>query len=154
HDGIAAANNGLDLEMPWGQFMSAQTLLPAIQRGDVTVATIDDKVRHILRKAIEFGFYDHEQTDTSIPLYSPEGRELAVEAARGGMVLLKNEHNVLPFDKRSVHTIAVLGPNAYPAVVGGGGSSLTKPFNAVSLLEGLSNVAGKDAKILSIVDVP
>jgi len=63
-------------------FMSAQTLLPAIQRGEVTVATIDEKVRHILRKAIEFGFYDREQTDTSIPLYSQEGRKIALEAAR------------------------------------------------------------------------
>ena len=154
HDGIAAANNGLDLEMPWGQFMSAQTLLPAIQRGDVSVATIDDKVRRILRKAIEFGFYDREQTNTGIPLYSQEGRALVLEAARSGMVLLKNENNVLPFDKTKVRTIAVLGPNAYPAVIGGGGSSLTKPFNAISFLEGMSNFAGKDVKILSVVDVP
>src|SRR5262249_7978059 len=74
HDGIAAANNGMDLEMPSGQFMNAQTLLPAIQRGEVSVATIDEKVRRILRKAIEYGFYDTDQTDTSIPLYSQEGR--------------------------------------------------------------------------------
>src|SRR5215469_5681833 len=110
HDGIAAANNGLDLEMPWGQFMSAQTLLPAVQRGEVTVATIDDKVRRILRKAIEFGFYDHDQTDTNIPLYSQEGREIVLEEARSGMVLLKNEHNLLPFDKKKIRTVAVLGP--------------------------------------------
>src|SRR5215470_6034327 len=111
HDGVAAANNGLDLEMPWGQFMSAQTLLPAIQRGEVSVAAIDDKVRRILRKAIEFGFYDREQTATSIPLYNQEGRRLTEEAARSGMVLLKNASNVLPFDKKRVRTVAVLGPN-------------------------------------------
>ena len=153
HDGIAAANNGMDLEMPSGQFMSAQTLLPAIQRGEVTVATIDEKVRRILRKAIEFGFYDREQTDASIPLYSQEGREIALEAARSGMVLLKNEKNLLPLDKKKIKTIVVLGPEAYPAVVGGGGSSLTKPFNSVSFLEGISNYAGKDVRVLSFTEV-
>ncbi len=148
HDGIAAANNGLDLEMPSAAYMNARTLLPAIQRGEVSVATIDDKVRRILRKAIEFGFYDREQTDAKIPLYSQEGRALVLSEARSGMVLLKNENNLLPLDKKKITTIAVLGPDAYPAVIGGGGSSLTKPFNAVSYLEGLSNYLGKEASVL------
>src|SRR5713101_5457182 len=69
HNGIAAANDGLDLEMPSAAFMNTQALLPAIQRGEVSLAAIDDKVRRILRKAIEFGFYDRDQTDTNIPLY-------------------------------------------------------------------------------------
>jgi beta-glucosidase len=120
HDGIAAANNGLDLEMPSAAYMNTQTLLPAIQRGEVSTAAIDDKVRRILRKAIEFGFYDREQTDSSIPLYSQEGRGIALEEARSGMVLLKNENNFLPLDKEKIKTIAVLGPDAYPAVIGGG----------------------------------
>jgi beta-glucosidase len=153
HDGIAAANNGLDLEMPSGQFMSASALLPAIRRGEVSVATIDEKVRRILRKAMEFGFYDREQTDASIPLYSQEGREIALEAARSGMVLLKNEMSVLPLDKKKIKTIAVFGPEAYPAVVGGGGSSLTKPFNSVSFLEGISNYAGPDVRVLSLTEM-
>src|ERR1700694_3881638 len=85
HDGIAAANGGLDLEMPSAAFMNKQTLMPAIQRGEVSVATIDDKVRHILRKAMQFGFYDREQTDASVPVYSQEGREAALEEARRGM---------------------------------------------------------------------
>lgn len=148
HDGVAAANGGLDLEMPSPLFMNAQTLLPAIQRGDVSVATIDEKVRHILRTAIQFGFFDREQTDTAIPLYNQEGREAALEEARGGMVLLKNEKQLLPLDKNKIKSIAVLGPDAYPAVVGGGGSSLTKPFNSVSYLEGISNYLGKDVRVL------
>jgi len=82
HDGVAAANAGLDLEMPSGAFMNKHTLLPAIQSGQVSEGTIDDKVRRILRKAIQFGFYDHEQTDTDVPLYSVKGRELVLEEAR------------------------------------------------------------------------
>ena len=152
HDGIAAANNGLDLEMPSASFMSAATLLPAIRSGAVSEAAIDDKVRRILRKAIEFGFFDRDQTDSAIPLYSVDGRRLVLEEARDGMVLLKNVEHLLPLDRSKIKTIAVLGPNAYPAVVGGGGSSLTSPFNAVSFLEGISEVAGKDVRILYLAE--
>jgi beta-glucosidase len=152
HDGIAVANGGLDLEMPSGLFMNKDTLLPAIQRGEVSVAVIDDKVRRILRKAIEFGFFDRGQTDTTIPLYSQKGRELALEEARSGMVLLKNESDILPLDKKRIKTIAVFGPDAYPAVIGGGGSSLTKPFNSVSYLEGISNYLGENARVLYTTD--
>lgn len=148
HDGIAAANGGLDLEMPSAAFMNNKTLSPAIQRGEVSVVTIDDKVRHILRKAIEFGFLDHEQTDASVPTFSQEGREVALEEARSGMVLLKNERHLLPLDRAKIKSIAVFGPDAYPAVIGGGGSSLTKPFSSISYLEGISNYLGKNARVL------
>ena len=148
HDGVAAANGGLDLEMPAGDFMNRKNLLPAIERGEVTQATIDDKVRRILRKAIEFGFFDRDQTDASIPLFDQVGREVALEAARSGMVLLKNSGSLLPLDKKKIKTIAMIGPNVYPAVVGGGGSSLTKPFNSVSALEGVSNYLGSNVRVL------
>jgi len=148
HDGIAAAKNGLDLEMPSAAFMNAKTLLSAIQRGEVSMATIDDKVRRILRKAIEFGFYDREQTDVRIPAYSQQGREIALEEARSGIVLLKNENSLLPLDRKKFKTIAVIGPDAYPAVPGGGGSSLTTPFHSVSYLEGISDFLGMEARVL------
>ncbi|MFZ0760175.1 MAG: glycoside hydrolase family 3 C-terminal domain-containing protein [Candidatus Sulfotelmatobacter sp.] len=154
YDGVAAANNGLDLEMPSGKFMNRATLIPAIKEGKVSEATIDDKVRRILRKAIEYGFFDRPQTDTSIPLYSQEGRQVALQEAREGMVLLKNDHNLLPLDRTKLKTLAVIGPDAYPSVPGGGGSSETKPFNSVSFLEGVSNYLGGAVKVLYTVDEP
>ena len=154
HDGIAAANNGLDLEMPSGVFMNLQKLVPAIQHGEVSVATMDDKVRRILRKAVEFGFYDREQTDRTIPLYSQDGINVSLEEARSGIVLLKNDNSLLPLDSKKIKTIAVLGPDAYPAVVGGGGSSLTKAFRAISYLEGISNFLGKNVRVLYIDEQP
>lgn len=152
HDGIAAANGGLDLEMPSAVYMTPASLLPAIQKGTVTVATIDDKVRRILRKAIQFGFFDRDQTDPNIPLYDQSGREIVREEAREGTVLLKNEGNLLPLDKTKLKTIAVIGPDAYPAVPGGGGSSQTQPFNQVSFLEGISNYLGTRVNVLTAVD--
>ena len=154
YDGIAAANNGLDLEMPSGKFMNRATLIPAIKDGRVSQATIDDKVRRILRKAIEYGFFDRPQTDAGIPVYSQEGREVALEEAREGMVLLKNDRNLLPLDKAKLKTLAVVGPDAFPSVPNGGGSAQTKPFNSVSFLEGISNYLGSGVKVLYAVDTP
>ena len=153
HDGVAAANGGLDLEMPSPLFMNRETLLPALKDARISIETIDDKVRRILRKAIEFGFFDRQQTDTSIPFYSQEGRQVALEEARGGMVLLKNAQ-LLPLNETKLKTIAVIGPGAYPAVISGGGSAESKPFNAVSYLEGISNRLGTKVKVLYDVDVP
>jgi beta-glucosidase len=154
HDGVAVAKGGLDLEMPSPTFMNRDTLLPALKEGEISGATIDDKVRRILRKAIEFGFFDQPQTDSDIPSYSQEGRQVALEVARGSMVLLKNSGNLLPLDENKLKTIAVIGPDAYPAVISGGGSAETKPFNAVSYLEGISNRLGTKVKVLYAVDVP
>jgi beta-glucosidase len=154
HDGVGAANGGLDLEMPSPTFMNRDALLPAINQGKLGVATLDDKVRRILRKAIEFGFFDQPQTDTGIPTYSQEGRQVALEEARESMVLLKNSGHLLPLDETKLKTIAVIGPDAYPAVISGGGSAETKPFNAVSYLDGISNRLGTKAKVLYAVDVP
>jgi beta-glucosidase len=154
HDGIAAANGGLDLEMPSPTVMNRDTLVPAVNEGKVPLATLDDKVRRILSKAIEFGFFDQPQTDATIPSYSQEGRQVALEMAKGGMVLLKNSASLLPLDENKVKTIAVIGPDAYPAVIGGGGSAETKPFSAVSYLEGISNRLGIKGKVLYAVDTP
>ncbi|MGA7298853.1 MAG: glycoside hydrolase family 3 N-terminal domain-containing protein, partial [Candidatus Sulfotelmatobacter sp.] len=79
YDGVAAANGGLDLEMPAGKFMNRATLLPAVRAGKVSESTIDDKVRRILRTAIRFGWLDREQTDLSVPLYNVKGGEVTLE---------------------------------------------------------------------------
>jgi beta-glucosidase len=139
YDAIGAANGGLDLEMPSGKFMNRANLIPAIRAGKVSEATIDDKVRRILRVAIQFGWLDREQLDTSIPLVNDSGDKVALEAARAGMVLLKNTGNLLPLDKTRLKTIAVIGPAVYPALPVGGGSAEVKPFRSVSELEGIRN---------------
>lgn len=153
YDGVAAANSGLDLEMPSGKFMNRENLLPAIQDGKVSAATIDEKVRRILRTAAEFGWLDRNQTDLSIPRYSPEGRRVALDAAREAMVLLKNERHLLPLGK-NIPSIAVIGPDAYPAVPTGGGSARAVPFAATSFLEGVSDYLGSAAKVFYLPGIP
>jgi beta-glucosidase len=154
YDAVGAANGGLDLEMPSGKFMNRANLLPAVKAGTVSEATIDDKVRRILRTAIQFGWLDHDQTDMSIPLLNPAGKEAALEAARSGMVLLKNDGNLLPLEKRSIKSIAVIGPDAYPAQPGGGGSAEAKPFTSVSYLEGIVNSLNNVTKVYYSPGIP
>ncbi len=147
YDGVAAANGGLDLEMPSPKFMNRTTLLPAVKEGSVSEATIDDKVRRILRTAIRFGWLDREQADLSVSLYDEKGQWVALEAARSGMVLLKNDGNLLPLDRAKIKSIAVIGPDAYPAPVVGGGSAGVRPFHGVSYLEGLAGYLGGSATV-------
>jgi beta-glucosidase len=154
YDGVAAANAGLDLEMPSGRFMNRQTLEPAVQQGLVSEATIDDKVRRILRDAVRFGWLDRDQLDTSIPRYNQQGREVALQGARESMVLLKNGGGLLPLKKGAIHTIAIVGPDAYPAVPVGGGSAHVEPFHAIGFLEGISNYLGPNVKVFSDRGVP
>jgi len=154
YDAVAAANGGLDLEMPSAKFMNRATLLPALKAGTVSDATIDDKVRRILRTAIQFGWLDRDQTDLSISLLNIAGNQTALESARAGMVLLKNEGNLLPLRKGTIKSIAVIGPDAYPAQPGGGGSAEAKPFTPVSYLEGIKDYLGDSAKVYYAPGIP
>jgi len=144
YDGVAAANGGLDLEMPYAKLMTADTISAALKSGAVSEATLDDKVRRLLRVTLMFGFLDRAQLDTNISQDNQHGAQVSLEGARESLTLLKNEGDLLPLNAAHIHTIAVIGPDASPAVSGGGGSSTVEPFQAVSILNGLSNsLAGK-----------
>jgi beta-glucosidase len=147
YDGVAAANGGLDLEMPTGANMNRKNLLPAIQDGRVSVATIDEKIRHILETAGRFGWLDRDQTDLSLSVFSGANDAVALDAAREGIVLLKNEGRLLPLDKSAVKSILVVGPDAYPGVPVGGGSAGVRPFSLVSDLEGIQKLVGSNVTV-------
>jgi beta-glucosidase len=147
YDGIAAANGGLDIEMPTGRFMNRKNLTAAVQSGKVKMATIDEKIRHILMTAEQFGWLDRDQTDPSISTIDSKNNAVALDSAREAIVLLKNEGKLLPLDKAQVKSILVVGPDAYPGVPVGGGSAGVKPFHTVSALEGISALVGSSATV-------
>ena len=142
YDAVAAANGGLDLEMPTGAFMNRKNLLPAIQNGQVKETTIDEKVRNILGNAARFGWLDRTQTNTSISFFNAKNQAVALDTARESMVLLKNDNKILPLNKSQIHSILVVGPNAFPGVPVGGGSARAIPFHTVSALEGIGAYLG------------
>ena len=154
YDTLGAANGGLDLEMPSGKFLNREALMPLIKAGKVSQGTIDDKVRRLLREELRFGWADRPAIDLTIPRYNQQGRDVALQAAREGMVLLKNEGGLLPLDRKKVKTIAVIGPNGYPAVPVGGGSAQASPFHAISFLEGVSNYLVGEGTVYSIRGIP
>ena len=134
---VGAANNGLDLEMSWGQFMNPDKLRTALATGTVTEETIDEKCRHIVQTLIAFGFFDREQRDWSIPEKNPVSSETALAVAREAVVLLKNDGDMLPFS-RKIRNVVVMGPNA-TNIPTGGGSAFVMPFETVSVAEGIRN---------------
>jgi len=142
-----AANNGLDLEMPYGKFFG-DSLLAAVRRGEVAESVIDEKVRRLMRVRFESGLFDRtDKVDASV-IFRKAHKALAREAAEKSIVLLKNDGAVLPLDRKAVKTIAVIGPNAGRARTGGGGSSQVIPTDSVSALEGLKALLGDDVEIL------
>lgn len=142
-----AANNGLDLEMGSHNWLIKEKLLPLIEKGIVTEETINDKVRRIYGACMELGFFDRPQRDTTLTVYNPDANRMAYEAAKESMILLKNEHNLLPL--KGVKNIAIIGPNACYNLVndrshnvnsityGGGGSSKVHPWHVTSILQGI-----------------
>jgi beta-glucosidase len=86
-----------------------------VKEGKVPMKTLDDRVRDVLRVKFIVGIFDHpyvaDADATERLVNSPEHQAVALRAARESMVLLKNENNVLPFDK-GIKSIAVIGPNA------------------------------------------
>jgi len=154
YDAVAAANNGLDLEMPTGAFMNRKKLLPAVEDGRVKEAVIDEKVKRILHTAERFGWLDREQTDMNLSMYNEGNHQVALEAAREGIVLLKNDRNLLPLEKGKIKSILVVGPDAYPAQPTAGGSGAAIPFSTVSVLQGLSRALGSSATVYYEVGLP
>ena len=142
YDGVAAAKGGLDLEMPRAAFMNGKTLMPAIEQGVLPVSVIDDKVCRILRIAVRFGFLDPSSDGGQFSRYNQQGIQTALDEAREGIVLAKNEGGILPLDSTKIHTLAVIGPDAWPALSGGGGGSTVTPYGAVSILQGLGSIHG------------
>jgi len=148
HSCVPALNAGLDLEMPDDAHFSYKKIKTALDKGEVTQTRIDDASRRILRPIIALGFLDRPQEDNTIPLLPEEAKKIALQMSREAVVLLKNKNNLLPLDTDKIKTIAVIGPNADPAITGGGGSSKVTPLKAVSVLEGVKSEFKEKAKIV------
>ena len=147
HNGVNAYLAGCDLDLPNGQFMNSITLGPLILNGTLPESILDDKVRRILREVVSFGFLDRQQLDPSIPLDDPRSELAALDTAREGIVLLKNDGNLLPLQGNQVHSIAVLGPAALGAPPTGFGSSFVTPISFVSELDGIQDKAPEGTSV-------
>lgn len=143
---VAAANGGLDLEMPRAVYFTKEKLLPVIQNGLVSEETINEKVKHILQTLISFGCLSESKEYSQVDSDNPNSKETALALAREGIVLLKNQNNTLPYRKGKT---LVLGPNA-DNITTGGGSGFVYPFSTTTTYDGMREIWGeKNVELLS-----
>ena len=146
HNTLKAANAGMDMEMPSGEYFG-DALLQAVRDGQLEEKIIDNKVRRILRVMFQAGLFDSRQRNDRSVIDSKEHRLLARELAQKSIVLLKNDQNILPLQKSGVKSIAVIGPNADVARMYGCGSGWLDAFNKISPLQGMRNKVAEDCLI-------
>jgi beta-glucosidase len=158
-------NAGMDLEMPGGPpmvawmanpqtaksgngdgWLTADKVLAELKAGHITEATLDDNVGRILRVIFASGLFDHPHPGGG-EVDTPAQQLVARQGATEGIVLLKNDHSLLPLDTAKIHSIAVIGPNGAVERTGGGGSSLVRPKVAIGPFQGIRDRArGVDVK--------
>lgn len=151
HDTELAVNSALDIEMSvsyeFDKHYMALPLLQKIRSGEVAESTLDDKIRNILRLMIRLKMIGPNADQRSAGAYdTPEHRQIALDAARGSVILLKNEH-ILPLDANKVKKVTVIGANAAFTHANGGGSAELKALYEVTPLLGIRKLLGGNCKI-------
>ncbi len=158
HDTEQAIKNGLDLEYgswtngltagasnAYDSYYLAFPYLKMIKEGKIGTQELDDKVRRVLRLIYRTEMNRNRPWGS---MNSEAHYDAARRIAEEGIVLLKNENNVLPIDLNNVKRIAVVGENAVKMMTVGGGSSSLKVQREISPLEGIKARVGKRAEVI------
>lgn len=145
-----ALNAGIDMDMV-GEGMLT-TLAKSLKEGKVTMQQIDMACRRILEAKYKLGLFEDpyrycDENRAATEIFTDANRKAAREIAAQSFVLLKNDNKILPLKKGG--TIALIGPLADAKENMPGTWSVAADFSkSISLLSGLKEVAGNDAKIL------
>ena len=111
--GALTLKSGLDVGISYEDgFMIP--MIENVKEGKVSMDMIDRSVRRILLQKFRLGLFENPYVDPDNAVsvsHTKENQELAFQVAREGIVLLKNENNLLPL-KKDIKSIAVIGPNA------------------------------------------
>ncbi len=147
YDTEKAAKAGLDLEMP-SPILFGKPLLAAAEKGSVPREVIDEAVRRIVRRKVEYLTRPDPMTYDKSLVASKAHIELAREAAEESMVLLKNDRGLLPLDRSKLKNLAVIGRLADFENIGDHGSSRVYPPYVVTPLAGLRAYLGANANVV------
>ncbi|MGA8530530.1 MAG: glycoside hydrolase family 3 C-terminal domain-containing protein [Acidobacteriaceae bacterium] len=135
HSTVPSALAGLDLEMPTGVYFG-DALKTAVQQGQVPMATIDEMLVRRFVTMMRFGLFGAPPKQLR-PIPVLEDGRASREIAEQGMVLLKNQNNILPIDTTNLRSVALIGPAAIAARTGGGGSSHVIPLYSIAPVNGI-----------------
>ena len=141
-----AINAGVDVELPYTKCYS--DLPELVRSGQVPESLIDQAVVRMLRAKFELGLFDHPYVDAKRAeevSNTPQHQQLALQAAREVITLLKNQNGLLPLELGRTKRIAVIGPNAADVHLGGYSGS---PGRGVSILEGIRSRVGNQGEVL------
>jgi len=111
--GMEALRAGVDMDITYEPAYMAP-LVESVQSGQIPEVLVDRAVRRVLELKFRLGLFDHPYADPDVAqrvVHSAEHHQLALEVAREGIVLLKNDTGLLPL-KKDVKSIAVIGPDA------------------------------------------
>ena len=141
-----AITAGVDIELP---FAKCYRSLPALVRShQIPESLIDEAVARVLHSKFELGLFDHPFVDPQKAVQSAGTKadeDLALQAAHETIALLKNQNNLLPLDISKLKSIAVIGPDAAEAHLGGYSGT---PKHAISILDGIKNKVGSKVEVL------
>lgn len=140
-----ALEAGVDIELPDPDCFPA--LVQLVKDGRVSEGNIDKAVTRNLKAKFRLGLFENPYVDPDRAVKvtnSQAHRELAAEAARRSITLLKNDNNLLPLDRDALHSIAVIGPNADRVHLGGYSDN---PGQGISVLQGITDKVGKKISV-------
>lgn len=146
-----ALNAGIDMDMVGEGFLG--TLKKSLAEKKVTQQQIDNACKLILQAKYKLGLFENpykycDETRPAKDVFTPQNRQIAREIAAESFVLLKNENQVLPLKKTG--TIGLIGPLADNTANMYGTWSVAALFDqSVTVLQGLKNAVGSQAKILT-----
>jgi beta-glucosidase len=144
-----AANAGMDVSISFDQGYFHE-MAENVEEGKVAEKTIDRSVRRILEMKYRLGLFDNPLVDpqrAEAVSHTEDNQNLALQAAREGIVLLKNENGMLPLSKK-IRSIAVIGPNANDEKNQlGDYTSRVVLQDIVTVLDGVSNTVGEEVKV-------
>jgi len=123
-------------------------VLKAYQQGLITEEQITTAVERLFTTRFKLGLFEESEYD-SIPYEKIECKEhidLAIEAAKKSVVLLKND-GILPLNKEKINTIGVIGPNANSRIALKGNYYGTSS-RYITILEGIQDEVGEDKRVL------
>ena len=126
-----ASAAGLDQEQPMAEFFGAK-LKDAVAAGRVPMSEIDDHARRVLYAEFLSGVVDNPPQTSVVDVV--KGLEVAQHVEEKSIVLLKNDHAVLPIDPSRVHSIAIIGGHADVGMLSGGGSAQVDPPGGNAIL--------------------
>lgn len=150
HSTVPSAIAGLDLEMPTGKYFS-DDLKAAVQSGTVPVSVINDKLVRRFAKMMEFGEWIAVPKPTTISAFAHGAVDRRI--ADAGMVLLKNDGNLLPLNIQGIRAITLAGPYAIRPSTGGGGSSHVIPLYTITPYDGLQAAMESRITVLDGSDI-